>query len=136
MLSRNAYMSPNLFYRWMAPQLPPRRLCSTPIVYHTCPQTGADAYSVVDDCEDNRNVTLAFRGTKGRKDLLADVDVRAKVLFINESGMPLYVHSGFANQYSSIETSVMATIDREMQRSRDRPLSITCTGHSLTMERL
>lgn len=94
----------------------------TPI-FHTCQVSGADAYTWW--CDKEKEMTLVFRGTKGRKDLIKDIDIRQLSMY-NNNGLKIHVHRGFLEQFLSIERSLMKELEAHPDISK-----LTFTGHSL-----
>ena len=92
-------------------------------VFHTCPETGADAYSWYD--EYNKELTFSVLGTQGVKDILKDMDVRHQILCI-DNGIEICVHKGFYDQFSSIESQLISEIEKNPNVEK-----LHFTGHSL-----
>jgi hypothetical protein len=124
MLTNQLYRSAKLS---KAAYLPPSKMNMkqsniTP-VFHTCSNTGADAYSWFD--KDSKELTFSVRGTQGGKDILKDLDVRQQLLCIDK-GVEIRVHKGFYDQFNSIEKSLMEEIEKNHDVQK-----LHFTGHSL-----
>lgn len=78
-------------------------------------ETGTECFV----CADDKNIIVAFRGTKGVKDLCTD----ARILLNEDTG----THEGFSVALNSVWFRVSATV-REFQ---GRPKNVFFTGHSL-----
>lgn len=91
--------------------------------FHTCNSSGADAYTWW--CDKTNELTITFRGTKGRKDIMKDIDIRHLSMY-NNNGLKIHVHRGFLEQFLSIEQSLMKEIETHPEIS-----SLTFSGHSL-----
>ncbi len=92
-------------------------------VYHTNRESGADAYSWIDD--NDRTLYISFRGTKNINDLIVNLDLRQSKYLKND----MKVHTGYLRQFQSIESSLLNEIDLSIGKQRiDR---IHCIGHSL-----
>ena len=93
-----------------------------PKLYTSAPSAAtAHAYSWIKD----RTFYLSFRGTQGKQDILADIDIlRTKLLPENKS---ILVHSGFLSYFNSLKEEII----REINASINLFDTIHVTGHSL-----
>lgn len=88
---------------------------------YTSTKNTAYAYSWIK----GRTFYLTFRGTQGKKDILADIHIlRTRLLPENSS---ILVHSGFLSYFNSLKEDILA----EITASKNLFDTIHVTGHSL-----
>jgi len=89
---------------------------------YTSPATDAQAYSWIKD----RTFYLTFRGTQGKKDALADIDILRTYLF-PQGDRNILVHSGFLYYFQSVKGDIL----RKLESTAHLFDTIHVTGHSL-----
>ena len=116
-MSHNAYLPRHeLLLKWSIGN--DFKNVTIPPKFHRCTITGADAFS----WQENDTLYISFRGTKGFKDVITDLQIGFTEIG-KDSG--IYVHSGFYDQYKSIEESLY----KELRNNDIR--RVQCMGHSL-----
>lgn len=97
-----------------------------PTLYSSCPTAfpsrTVQAYSWIKD----RTFYLTFRGTQGKKDILADIDVLRTYLF-PQGDRNILVHSGFLSYFQCVKEDIL----RKLESSAHLFDTIHVTGHSL-----
>ena len=97
-----------------------------PTLYTSCPtaspSTTVQAYSWIKD----RTFYLTFRGTQGKKDILADINILRTYLF-PEGDRNILVHSGFLSYFQCVKGDIL----EKLECSAHLFDTIHVTGHSL-----
>lgn len=89
---------------------------------YTSPATDVQAYSWIKD----RTFYLTFRGSQGKKDALADIDILRTYLF-PQGDRNILVHSGFLYYFQSVKGDIL----RKLESTAHLFDTIHVTGHSL-----